>query len=81
MAEITRCLYVPELGVNLLSVGALNEKGLNTLFNPKDCLIRQGKTIIARGHYERKLLVFQAHSIRPVKESATALYIAKDPMI
>ena len=72
---------MPELGVNLLSLGALNEKGLNTLFNPKDCLIRQGETIIARGRYERKIPVFQAHSIRPVKDEATALYIERDPMV
>ena len=55
-------------------------KGLNTLFNPKDCLIRKGKTIIAHGHYERKIPVFQTRSVRPVDE-ATALYIERDPMI
>ena len=50
-AEISNCLYVPELGVNLLSLYALNERGLNTIFNPTNYLIRKGKTIIAHGSY------------------------------
>ena len=69
---------MPELGVNLLSLYALNEKGLNTIFNPTDCLIRKGKTIIAHGSYQRKMPVFQARCIEP---DATALYIEKDPII
>jgi ABC-type uncharacterized transport system substrate-binding protein len=69
---------VPELGVNLLSLYALNEKGLNTVFSPTDYLIRKGKTIIAHGSYQRKMPVFQARYIEP---DATALYIEKDPII
>jgi hypothetical protein len=69
---------VPELGVNLLSLYALNEKSLNTVFNPKDYLIRKGKTIIAHGLYQRKMPVFQTRYIEP---DATALYIEKDPLI
>jgi hypothetical protein len=71
---------MPELGVNLLSLYALNEKGLNTIFNPKDCLIRKGKTIIAHGLYQRKIPVFQARCIKP-ENQATALYIEKNPLI
>jgi ABC-type uncharacterized transport system substrate-binding protein len=49
---------MPELGINLLSLYALNEKSLNTIFNPKDYLIRKGKTIIAHELYQRKIPVF-----------------------
>jgi hypothetical protein len=69
---------VPELDVNLLSLYALNEKKLNTIFNLKDCLIRKEKTIITHKSYQRKMPVFQARYIEP---DATALYIEKDPLI
>jgi hypothetical protein len=49
---------MPELNVNLLSLYALNEKSLNTIFNSKDYLIRKEKTIIAHGLYQRKMSVF-----------------------
>jgi hypothetical protein len=42
---------MPELGMNLLSLYALNEKGLNIVFSPTDYLIRKEKTIIAHGSY------------------------------
>jgi hypothetical protein len=69
---------VPELDVNLLFLYALNEKGLNTVFNFKDCLIRKEKTIITHGSYQRKMPVFQARYIEP---DVTALYIEKDSLI
>ena len=69
---------MPELGVNLLSLYVLNERGLNTIFNPTDCLIRKGKTIIAHRSYQRKILVFQARYIEP---DAIVLYIEKDSII
>jgi hypothetical protein len=34
---------MPELNMNLLSLYALNEKSMNTIFNSKDCLIRKKK--------------------------------------
>jgi ABC-type uncharacterized transport system substrate-binding protein len=64
--------------VNLLSLYALNERGLNTIFNPTDYLIRKEKTIIAHESYQRKIPVFQARYIEP---DATALYIEKDLII
>jgi hypothetical protein len=69
---------MPELNMNLLSLYALNEKSLNTIFNSKDCLIRKEKTIITYESYQRKIPVFQTKYIEP---DATALYIEKNPII
>jgi hypothetical protein len=69
---------MPELNVNLLSLYALNEKSLNTIFNFKDCLIRKEKTIITHKLYQRKISVFQAKYIEP---DVTTLYIEKNPKI
>jgi hypothetical protein len=78
-AEIGDVLYVPELGVNLLSLGVLVEKGLNVIFNSKTCLIRREKTVIAEGRNQRKIPIFQARFQRPTR--ANALYTVKDPYI
>jgi hypothetical protein len=74
--KISDCLYVPEIGVNLISMWLLDQKGLRANFKGGEAKILAKGKPIAIGYYQNQLLTFQA---KTVKEQ---VYIAKeDPEI
>jgi hypothetical protein len=45
---LKNCLYIPELGVNLISQGELNKETF-TILNYKNIIIKQNNKIITKG--------------------------------
>jgi hypothetical protein len=61
-------LYIPELGVNLLSVNLITNKDLTLSFNKKSCIIYlPNKAILAIGEYINSVTVFKICSSKIVK--------------
>ena len=61
-------LYVPELGVNLLSVNLITSKNLTLSFNKDNCIIYlPNKAILAIGYYINGVSVFKATSSKLIK--------------
>ena len=56
--RITECLFVPEIGVNLLSLGALIEKGLSIEFTQESIKISKNNKSFAIGFFQNKLPIF-----------------------
>jgi hypothetical protein len=58
-------LFVPELGVNLISLALIVDKGVSLAFN-KDLitLYKPNKEVLAEGHFKNKVTVFSAYSAK-----------------
>jgi hypothetical protein len=69
-AKIENCLYVPEIGLNLLSLGLLRQKGININIGLKLVSLTINSTEIAKGYYYKNLITI---STAPTEEHA---YIA-----
>lgn len=59
IGTIQDCLYVPELGVNLLSVGKLITKGILPSFTKQGCQLRLNQKVIAKGTYKNGLTLIE----------------------
>ena len=76
--RLTNVLFVPELGVNLLSTGKLIGKGVTVNSTPKACkLITSKGAIIAQGEYKGDMTLFSTK--KTVKEDQA--YISEDSQI
>jgi hypothetical protein len=76
--RLTNVLFVPELGVNLLSTGKLIGKGVTVNSTPKACkLITPEGAIIAQGEYKGDMTLFSTK--KTVKEEQA--YISEDSQI
>ena len=67
-AKIENCLYVPEMGLNLLSLGLLRQKGVSINIGLKSVSLSIGKDEIAKGYYNRNLIII---STAPQNEYAS----------
>ena len=56
---LNNCLYISEIGMNLLSLGRLLKNNILTEFDITRVSLRYNKKIIARGSNERNILVFK----------------------
>ena len=74
--KITDCLYVPEIGVNLLSIGALDSKGLKAEFGSGSVQISTQKRVIATGYYHNRLPTFRTSTLHE-----KAHLVREDPKI
>lgn len=74
ITTIKDCLYAPELGVNLLSLGLLTDKGFSVEFKGKDCLIKIGKDLLFKGNKSSNVFVLDTTPILPVKQSNAKAY-------
>ncbi|XPS72906.1 hypothetical protein M3J07_005050 [Ascochyta lentis] len=64
LVRLTNVLYVPELGVNLLSLGLITSKGFSLSFNKDSCYINKpNNSVLAKGHYKDGVSVFSANSL------------------
>ena len=61
---LTDCLFVPELGVNLLSLGTLSQKGASVHFNTSEIKISLGPKTVALGNNQNRLSVFKAVALK-----------------
>jgi len=63
LIKLSNVLYIPELGVNLLSLNLITSKGFKLSFNKDNIYIyTPNNKIIAKGKYENKVSVFSAIS-------------------
>ena len=53
------CLYVPEIGMNLLSLGRLLKNNVLTHFTTTEVTLSYNQKVLAKGLNERNMLVFQ----------------------
>ena len=58
------CLFVSELGMNLLSVGTLSQKGASVYLNKFEIKILLGSKIIALGINKDRLSIFKAMALK-----------------
>jgi hypothetical protein len=66
-AKIENCLYVPEIGLNLLSLGLLRQKGVAINIGLKSVSLTINSKEIAKGYYYRNLITI---STAPNEEHA-----------
>ena len=71
VVTINNCLYVPEIGLNLLSLGQLLEKGLNITSRERDTTLAKDNRIIAKGVNSGNLTLFYTESIEQVLTTIT----------
>lgn len=62
IVKLTNVLFVPKLGVNLLSLYNLINKGINLTFNLTEGLIYKGDKLLATGNYANKVATFSTYS-------------------
>ena len=66
--KLTKVLYVPELGVNLLSLSLITTKGFNISFNKTNCFIFDiNQEVIASGSYRDGITIFNASNTKSNK--------------
>jgi len=66
--KITNVLFVPDLGVNLLSLSLITSKNYSLSFNKDNCFIKTpSKALLAKGSYKGGVSVFSATSSKPIK--------------
>lgn len=68
-ATIQDCLYVPELGLNLLSLGALAKKGVSISIGNDSIHLSIKDAMIAKGYYRKNLIAIDTY---PTTEYAYA---------
>lgn len=74
LVTLTNVLFVPELGVNLLSLGLITSKGFSLSFNKENCYINKpNNSVLATGVYKEGVSVFKATSPRynPISSNKT----------
>ena len=54
-----KVLFIPELGVNLLSLGLIKDKDFNVKFTKNSCIIYSNNFVLARGLYANNLSIFE----------------------
>jgi hypothetical protein len=59
LASLNQVLYVPELGVNLISLGIIRDKGFMAKFDKNSCKIYNNEFILAEGIYINNLSIFE----------------------
>ena len=65
LVKLQNVLYIPELGVNLLSLNLITSKGYNLSFNKDNCYINtSNKTLLTKGSYKEGVSVFSAISTK-----------------
>lgn len=69
--KLENVLYVPELGVNLLSLFQSLGKGAHFSFTQKEGLIFKGNSILAKGTYTRKIATFNTISSKARNSKAS----------
>jgi hypothetical protein len=68
LAKLTNVLFVPDLGVNLLSLSLITSKSYSLSFNKDSCFIRTPKNaLLAKGSYKEGVSVFSATSSKLTK--------------
>ena len=77
-AILENCLYIPEIGMNLLSLGKLAQKELNIQFYKQKCFIERPKKIIATGYYRNNLSIFDTTIITPISREIACLSVKQD---
>jgi Pol polyprotein, beta-barrel domain/gag-polypeptide of LTR copia-type len=60
-AILDDCLYVPEIGLNLLSLGQIASKGISINIGPNYCELSKG-SLIAKGLYRNNLTLFETET-------------------
>lgn len=70
IVKMTDVLHVPRLDANLLSISALNRKGLNVLFKQHGVEIRRGSTLVATGIMRGKMYFLHASQVALLSKSA-----------
>lgn len=61
LVTLKNILYIPELGVNLLSLNLITSKNYKLSFNKDNCFIyNPNNTILAKGYYKNGVSVFSA---------------------
>ena len=58
-AILDECLYVPEIGLNLLSLGQIASKGISINIGPSHCELSKECLILAKGLYRNNLTLFE----------------------
>jgi len=67
LVKLTNVLYIPELGVNLLSLNLITSKGFNLLFNKNSCYITTlENSLLAKGSYKKGVSCFTASSYKVI---------------
>jgi hypothetical protein len=63
-------LFVPNLGVNLLSLSLTTSRSYTLSFNIDSCFIYTPKnTLLAKGSYREGVSIFSAKSSKPIQSS------------
>ena len=70
-ATISDCLYLPQLGLNLLSLGQLINKGVSLKSDQKGSTLAIDGDVIAEGSYQGNLTYFQTTAIDQTLLAAT----------
>lgn len=73
---IKDCLYVPDLGVNLLSLGLLTNKGLSVEFKGPTCSIKLEQEILFKGSRSSNVWMLDTTPIVPTKQHNAKAYTA-----
>jgi len=65
---LDNCLYAPEIGINLLSMGQLAQKGVNFQIDKEICYLLINGKFITKGLYERGLILIKGRPITTQQE-------------
>jgi hypothetical protein len=68
LVKLANVLFVPNLGVNLLSLSLITSKNYSLSFNRDSCFIRTpSNALLAKGSYKEGVSVFGATSSKPIE--------------
>src|ERR1700744_753233 len=70
VAKIENCLFVPSIGLNLLSLGLLRQKGISINIGLNSVGLYINDDIIAKGHYYRNLITISTAATNLEEEQA-----------
>ena len=70
LRKLENVLHIPSFEYSLLSVSALDKKGMDTTFGNGQCVIRKGSLTVATGTLEGSLYVIHTRRLHPCKQSA-----------
>jgi hypothetical protein len=72
LVRLTNVLFVPSLGVNLLSLSLITSKNYSLSFNKDSCFIyTPSNSLLAKGSYKEGISVFSATSSKPIVVNTT----------
>jgi gag-polypeptide of LTR copia-type len=63
LVTLTNCLYVPELEINLISLGQLLSKDIALEANVQGCSLTKEGRVIAKGYHQNTLTIFETIGI------------------